>query len=181
MTARIVLAKNAEAVSALAAGLARAMRTAGGPGGPGGAEGGGGGDGLGPDGSGRGGGGVIFLSGGLGAGKTHWTRALLRALGETAPAPSPTFPLAQTYRPPFGPVVHHLDFYRLSPGEWRAAGLDEFLDDASALRIVEWPERAAGLPPPDLAVRFEFAGDDGRKISLLPESETGAKWLRALP
>ena len=64
--------------------------------------------------------GIIFLSGELGAGKTHWTRALLRALGETAPVPSPTFPLAQTYRPRAGVVVHHLDFYRLSPGEWAA-------------------------------------------------------------
>ena len=126
------------------------------------------------------GGGIIFLSGELGAGKTHWTRALLRALGETAPVPSPTFPLAQTYRPRAGVVVHHLDFYRLSPGEWRAAGMDEFLSDSDSLRIVEWPERAAGLPRPDLTLTFRFAPDGGRNISLSPESETGEKWVRGL-
>ena len=151
MPGRVVWAGNAGAVAEMAAAMAPAMRRPG----------------------------IVFLSGGLGAGKTHWTRALLRALGETAPAPSPTFSLAQTYHPPGGPVVHHLDFYRLSPGEWRAAGLDEFLDDDDALRIVEWPERAEGLPAPDLIVRFEFAGDDAREVSLSAESETGAEWLRA--
>ena len=127
-----------------------------------------------------GGGGIVYLSGDLGAGKTHWTRAFLRALGETDAVPSPTFSLAQTYSLPDGRTAHHLDFYRLSPGEWRAAGLDELLNDAKALRIVEWPERAGGLPRPDLFLRFEFTRDDGRQITADAETDAGKKWLRAL-
>ena len=124
--------------------------------------------------------GVIFLRGELGAGKTHWTRALLRALGETAPVPSPTFPLAQTYHPPGGPTVHHLDFYRLSGGEWREAGMDELLADSDSLRVVEWPERADHPPPPDLTVRFAFAADGGRRLRFSADSPVGEKWLRGL-
>ena len=124
--------------------------------------------------------GTIFLRGELGAGKTHWTRALLRALGETAPVPSPTFPLARTYHPPGGRAVHHLDFYRLSGGEWREAGMDELLDDSRSLRVVEWPERADNPPPPDLIVRIDFAKDGGRRVEFSAESATGKKWLRAL-
>ena len=147
-----VFAPDPEAVAALAAAVAPAMRAPG----------------------------IVFLSGGLGAGKTHWTRALLRALGETEPVPSPTFPLAQTYHPSGVIVVHHLDFYRLAPGEWREAGMDEFLNDSESLRIVEWPERGEGLPRPDLAVNFEFAPKGGRQISFAPQSEIGEKWLQAL-
>ena len=124
--------------------------------------------------------GIIFLRGELGAGKTHWTRALLRALGETAPVPSPTFPLAQTYHPPDGRVVHHLDFYRLSGGEWRESGMDELLDDSQSLRVVEWPERADHPPQPDLIVRINFAPNGGRQVEFSAESETGKQWLRAL-
>ena len=145
-------APDADAVSRLASDIARRMR------GPG----------------------IVFLSGELGAGKTHWTRALLRALGETSPVPSPTFPLAQTYRPRAGVVAHHLDFYRLSPGEWREAGMDEFLDDADSLRIVEWPERAVGLPRPDLTLTFRFAPEGGRVVLLSPGSEIGEEWVRGL-
>ena len=40
----------------------------------------------------------IYLSGDLGGGKTLWTRALLRALGETGRVPSPSFALAFSYQ-----------------------------------------------------------------------------------
>ena len=57
---------------------------------------------------------VVLLSGGIGAGKTHFARGVIQAL-LTVPedVPSPTFTLVQTYETSIGPVWH-ADLYRLT-------------------------------------------------------------------
>src|SRR6516164_3385972 len=92
---------------------------------------------------------LVTLSGDLGAGKTTFARALIRHLAgdETIEVPSPTFTLLQTYDLPRFRLVH-ADLYRTSgPSELAELGFEDLGEDS--VTLLEWPDRAAGLLPPD--------------------------------
>lgn len=119
----------------------------------------------------------IFLSGELGAGKTFWVRAVLRALGEGGRVPSPSYALAYSYT--VGEQrIHHLDCFRLQ-GAAAGGELLELLDD-QALCFVEWPECAANLPPADLSVRFHSEEDADRRLCFAADGDKGRAAVRAL-
>ncbi|MBC6427653.1 MAG: tRNA (adenosine(37)-N6)-threonylcarbamoyltransferase complex ATPase subunit type 1 TsaE [Cellvibrionales bacterium] len=99
-------------------------------------------------------GGIVFLQGTLGAGKTTLARGILRGLGWRGPVRSPTYTLAERYPTKPWPCCH-FDLYRLAAAEEL-----EFIgarDDlgGGTLCLIEWPERAAGwLKTPDLEVHL---------------------------
>ena len=109
---------------------------------------------------------AILLEGELGAGKTAFARAFLRALaGDPAlEVPSPTFTLLQDYATPFG-TVHHFDLWRLDgPDGMTELGWDEARDD---IVLVEWPDRLGQLRPIDaLTVALHIAGQASRRAVL---------------
>jgi tRNA threonylcarbamoyladenosine biosynthesis protein TsaE len=109
----------------------------------------------------------IWLSGPLGAGKSSFARALMRALGVTGSIKSPTYTLVETYDvahpdPAHGQALQivHADLYRLgSPSELHALGMDELLSGC-ALALIEWPERGAGwLPHPHAHLTLQHSED----------------------
>jgi len=124
---------------------------------------------------------LIALSGDLGAGKTSFARALIRALsgpdGSLREVPSPTFTLVQSYETPVG-RIHHFDLYRIqSPDELTEIGWDEALSDGIVL--VEWPDHAGALLPAgrlDIALSFG-AGGRARSAVLRPSR----RWLANHP
>ena len=115
------------------------------------------------------GGDVIALRGGLGVGKTTFSRALICALlGRDTDVPSPTYTLVQSYDGPDFPIFH-MDLYRLEdPDEVFELGWDE---TQAGLALIEWPERAGPhLPAWRLDLTFEILGDT-RKAILEPHGE----------
>jgi tRNA threonylcarbamoyladenosine biosynthesis protein TsaE len=90
---------------------------------------------------------VIALSGPLGAGKTVFARAFIRARGGTGEVPSPTFTLVQCYELPGAPIWH-FDCYRLRRADeaWELGIEDAFRDGIS---LIEWPDRIESLLPAD--------------------------------
>ena len=106
---------------------------------------------------------TLLLSGELGAGKSTFARALIRAAGHTGAVPSPTYTLVEPYSLPRG-NIYHVDLYRVSDEEeLRYLGWNE-LDNGC--RIVEWPDRAPGLvEQADLSIVFTYAGD-GREVEV---------------
>ncbi len=108
---------------------------------------------------------LVFLHGDLGAGKTTLVRGILRGLGHEGSVKSPTYTLLEPYEFP-SCLVYHFDFYRIADSqELDFIGIDELVD-SPALKLVEWPERAADrLPAPDLVVRMHVEGE-GRRIDI---------------
>lgn len=125
------------------------------------------------------GGGVVFLVGELGAGKTTFARALLGAMGVDARIKSPTYSLIETYA--VGDLaIHHLDLYRIADaGELEWLGLADLMVEPYLL-LVEWPERAReALPEPDLIVRLAHA-PASRDVVLEASTPRAAPWLHGL-
>ena len=89
---------------------------------------------------------LIELHGPLGAGKTTWVRALLKALGVQGRIKSPSYAVVEPHETPSG-SVQHFDFYRFNdPSEWEDAGFRD-LFAAPGLKLVEWPQKAGDLLP----------------------------------
>ncbi|MCS6933268.1 MAG: tRNA (adenosine(37)-N6)-threonylcarbamoyltransferase complex ATPase subunit type 1 TsaE [Acetobacteraceae bacterium] len=110
---------------------------------------------------------AILLSGPLGAGKSAFARAFLRAAANdpALEVPSPTFTLVQSYDLPRGPA-HHFDLWRLSgPADLAELGWEEA---RAGIVLVEWPERLAALAPPDaLRVALSPAAEETAREAVL--------------
>ena len=121
-------------------------------------------------------GGVIYLHGDLGAGKTTLVRGFLRSLGHQGAVKSPTYTLVEPYEIAHR-HIYHLDLYRLAdPEELDYLGIRDLLD-ARAVLLVEWPERGVGeLPPADLRVDIQYL-NGGRRLAFAAGTDRGREIL----
>jgi tRNA threonylcarbamoyladenosine biosynthesis protein TsaE len=110
-------------------------------------------------------GGVVALTGDLGAGKTVFVQGASEAFGIRSGVTSPTFGLLNEYA---GTIpVRHLDLYRISGAdEACASGLDEAVA-APGVSFIEWPERAWEiLPRPFFKVDIQALSERRRRIAV---------------
>ena len=121
---------------------------------------------------------TLLLEGDIGAGKSAFARALIRArLGRQEDVPSPTFTLVQTYEAPDGDIWH-CDLYRLShPDEAFELGLEDAFE--TAICLIEWPDRL-GNAAPQSALRLSFLAGDSAHHVTVAGSAAWAKRLRAM-
>ncbi|MEL7027138.1 MAG: tRNA (adenosine(37)-N6)-threonylcarbamoyltransferase complex ATPase subunit type 1 TsaE [Pseudomonadota bacterium] len=122
---------------------------------------------------------TLCLVGDLGAGKSLFARAIIRALTGETDIPSPTYTLVQTYQAAEF-TIWHTDLYRLSdPDEVAEIGLEDAFD--TALCLIEWPDRLAYLPNGALWIELANEGsDDHRQIRFKAGSDRWAECLAAL-
>jgi tRNA threonylcarbamoyladenosine biosynthesis protein TsaE len=121
---------------------------------------------------------VVYLVGELGAGKTTLARGMLGGLGYAGRVKSPTFTLVEVYK--FSRLyLYHFDFYRFDdPRELADAGFREYFA-ANTVCLVEWPEKAPGLPAADVRIELQVTGT-GRTVTLRADTEVGRLCLKRL-
>ena len=120
---------------------------------------------------------VVFLHGGLGAGKTTLVRGILRGFGYTGPVKSPTYTFVEPYQIG-GITVYHFDLYRLNdPEELEFLGVRDYLE-GKGICLVEWAGRGAGvLPVPDVDIGIDRL-EEGRVVRFSAGTDKGATLLR---
>jgi tRNA threonylcarbamoyladenosine biosynthesis protein TsaE len=108
---------------------------------------------------------VLAFHGGMGAGKTTFIHALCLAKGVVDTVGSPTFSIINEYKYDKGRIFH-IDLYRLKDEEEAVrAGVEDVLYSGE-LCLVEWPDRAPGIFPPDtVALRIRAIDRDLREVT----------------
>ena len=109
---------------------------------------------------------VVAFFGGLGMGKTCFTRGLAAGLGYTGEVTSPTFALINEYLGGRLPL-YHFDMYRISGWEdLYSTGFFEYLEQGGAI-AAEWSENIENaLPENTVTVSFKALGDEKREITI---------------
>ena len=100
---------------------------------------------------------IIFLEGELGAGKTTFTKGILKGFDYQELVKSPTYNLVEIHETK-NYKVFHFDLYRISePIELEEIGIDEYLKELRSVSIFEWPKNVeAALPSPDFYVQISY-------------------------
>ncbi|MCM1524934.1 MAG: tRNA (adenosine(37)-N6)-threonylcarbamoyltransferase complex ATPase subunit type 1 TsaE [Ruminococcus sp.] len=119
------------------------------------------------------GGELLAYRGGLGGGKTTFTRGLAVGMGLPDEVSSPTFAIVNEYRADGHIPLFHFDMYRIEGGAaLEATGFFDYLSE-NAVVAAEWSENIADditalsrSGTEVITVEFEYAGEDNRKITL---------------
>lgn len=112
------------------------------------------------------GGDIVAYRGGLGAGKTTFTRGIAVGMGLPDEVSSPTFALVNEYR---GKelTLYHFDMYRILNAEsLETTGFYDYISE-DAVIVCEWSENIADcLPENVITVTLEAVGENVRKITV---------------
>lgn len=112
------------------------------------------------------GGDTVAYRGGLGAGKTTFTRGLAVGMGLPDEVSSPTFAIVNEYRGK-NVTMYHFDMYRIMNAEaLETTGFYDYMSEDSVI-VCEWTENIEGcLPKNSINITIEHLGEDAREITV---------------
>ncbi|MFK7878867.1 MAG: tRNA (adenosine(37)-N6)-threonylcarbamoyltransferase complex ATPase subunit type 1 TsaE [Roseobacter sp.] len=121
---------------------------------------------------------TILLHGQVGAGKTHFSRAMIQSLlAVPEDVPSPTFTLVQTYDTKAG-IIWHTDLYRIgSTNEIEELGLLDAFE--TAICLVEWPDKL-GVLNPSAALNLTLTDGPDEDSRMMTAHWKDARWTDKL-
>ena len=117
---------------------------------------------------------VVAFFGGLGMGKTAFTRGLAKGLGIAQEVSSPTFALVHEYHGDKH-TLYHFDMYRVT--DWDSlysTGFYDYLTPDSIL-FVEWSENIDGALPEN-AIRVDISKGEAENARLITITGGDGRW-----
>ena len=106
---------------------------------------------------------VIAFFGGLGMGKTAFTRGVCKGLGFNDGVQSPTFSLVNQYDAKY--TVYHFDMYRINTyDDLYSTGFFDYID--TGVLIIEWSENIENALPDDY-IRIEISHGDNENERII--------------
>ena len=104
---------------------------------------------------------IVFLEGELGAGKTTFTKGILKGFNYKELVKSPTYNIVEIHETDKYKVFH-FDLYRITePIELEEIGIEEYLKELKSVSIFEWPKNGKGtLPSADFNVQISYKDND---------------------
>lgn len=107
---------------------------------------------------------IIAMFGGLGAGKTAFTRGLARGLDVNDGVSSPTFALVHEYEGKF--PIYHFDMYRINTfDDLYTTGFFDYMDNG--VMVIEWSENIENaLPENCIRVYINVISENEREIEI---------------
>ena len=105
---------------------------------------------------------VIAFFGGLGMGKTAFTRGICKGLGFSDGVQSPTFSLVNQYDAKY--TVYHFDMYRINTyDDLYSTGFFDYLD--TGVLIIEWSENIENALPDDyIRIKISQGESENQRI-----------------
>lgn len=105
---------------------------------------------------------TILFYGDMGAGKTTFISALVKALGGKEDVSSPTFSIVNEYQVK-DDLVYHFDFYRIeNETEVLDIGIEEYFYSDHWI-FIEWPDKIAGILPKEADISYIKVNKDGSR------------------
>jgi len=108
---------------------------------------------------------IICFHGQMGAGKTTFIKALLKAMDARDDGSSPTFSIINEYESYMYGPIYHFDLYRIESAEEALdIGIEEIIYQDN-LCFIEWPDKIVNLLPEDyVEVRIHVSEDNSRTL-----------------
>ena len=118
---------------------------------------------------------TLLFYGEMGTGKTTLISAMVKEMGGSDSASSPTFSIVNEYKVSED-TVYHFDFYRLK-NQYEALdmGIEDYFCSGS-WNFIEWPEKIIDLLPENVTVLELSLAEDGNRVLKLSEKKLSDGW-----